>query len=306
MRVASFFAGIGGFDLGFQRAGMEPSFHCEIDPHCQAVLKRHWPKVPLHADITTLKAEDIPETDLWAAGWPCQDLSNANTQRAGIRGSRSGLFFKFAELARARTPKWIVLENVSGLLSSDQGTAFESVVDELEEIGYLGIWFTCNLRSAGLPHSRERVFLIGSYQSDDSYEFYSDGGKLLGDHSPRAPERSGRKDGSSVPESAIPDAPLLVQRRGGFGYTSAKSYSPTLRAQTGGHQGGHTDRPILCGEKLDLGRMRESDGISRGLDGRRGRFIGNAVAPPLAEFIGKRILEIEASRSSQERKRSTA
>jgi DNA (cytosine-5)-methyltransferase 1 len=100
MRVASFFAGIGGFDLGFQNAGMQPAFHCEIDPYCQAILKRHWPEVPLHGDIETLEAEAIPETDLWAAGWPCQDLSHANTRRAGIQGARSGLFFRFAELAR--------------------------------------------------------------------------------------------------------------------------------------------------------------------------------------------------------------
>jgi hypothetical protein len=88
-------------------------------------------------------------------------------------------------------------------------------------------------------------------------------------------------------------APLLVQRRGGFGYTKATSYSPTIRAQTGGHQGGHSDRPILCGQKLDLDRVREIDGLSRRLDGRRGRLIGNAVAPPIAEFIGRTILKIE-------------
>ena len=61
MRIASFFAGIGGFDLGFDHAGIIPVFHCEIDPYCQRILKRHWPEVPLHDDITTLKAKDIPE-----------------------------------------------------------------------------------------------------------------------------------------------------------------------------------------------------------------------------------------------------
>ena len=116
MAFASFFAGIGGFDLGFQQAGMKPSFHCEIDPYCQKILKRHWPEVPLHGDITTLKSENIPQADLWSAGWPCQDLSNANTERAGLNGHRSGLFFPFAELARQHKPKWIVLENVKGLL----------------------------------------------------------------------------------------------------------------------------------------------------------------------------------------------
>jgi DNA (cytosine-5)-methyltransferase 1 len=294
MRFASFFAGIGGFDLGFQQSGMLPAFHCEIDTHCQRILKRHWPEVPLHGDITTLKSKDIPKADLWSAGWPCQDLSAANTEREGINGHRSGLFFPFVELARKHKPKWIVLENVKGLLSADAGTAFESVIDQLEEIGYLGIWFSCNLRDTGLPHNRERVFIVASYKSDDAYKFYSNGGELLRDHSSGETSGTRRKTRPNLPKEFISDDPLLVQRRGGFGYTKAQSYSPTIRAQTGGHQGGHTDRPILCGQKLDVERMRETDGLPRGMDGRRGRFIGNAVAPTLARFIGTRILEIEA------------
>jgi DNA (cytosine-5)-methyltransferase 1 len=291
MRFASFFAGIGGFDLGFQRAGMEPAFHCEIDPFCQTILKRHWPEVPLHGDITTLKATQIPQAEVWAGGWPCQDVSHANAQREGIRGKRSGLFFKFAELARSVRPAWVVLENVSGLLTSDGGDAFESVIGELEEIGYLGVWFTCNTLSAGLPHNRERVFIVGSYRSELSHQFYSDGGKLLRDDAPR--KARGPEPRPNFRGEFIADAPLLVQRRGGFGYTKATRYSPTIRAQTGKHQGGHTDRPILCGQKLDLDRVRETDGIPGRLDGKRGRLIGNAVAPPIAEFIGRRILAIE-------------
>lgn len=297
MRFASFFAGIGGFDLGFQRAGMKPVFHCEIDPYCQKILKRHWPEVPLHDDILTLKTPKIPQAELWAGGFPCQDVSHANTQRKGITGERSGLFFRLAELAREATPKWLVLENVAGLLSSDRGEAFESVINELEAIGYVGIWFTCNTLSAGLPHNRERVFIIGSYRSELAYEFYSDGGKLLRDNSPREESRKGRKARPDISEEFISNTPLLVQRRGGFGFTKAKDYSPTIRAQTGRHQGGHTDRPILCGQKFDVDRVRETDGVPRGMDGRRGRLIGNAVAPPIAEFIGRTILRIEAENS---------
>jgi DNA (cytosine-5)-methyltransferase 1 len=300
MRFASFFAGIGGFDLGFQRAGMEPAFHCEIDPFCQRILTRHWPEVPLHGDITTLKAEKIPKAELWAGGWPCQDVSHANAQRKGIHGSRSGLFFSFTELARQVRPPWIVLENVAGLLSSDGGSAFESVINELEEIGYLGIWFTCNTLSAGLPHNRERIFIVGSYKSPVSHQFYSDCGELLRDNSPR--EASWTETGPGVRGEFIADAPLVVQRRGGFGYTKATRYCPTIRAQTGKHQGGHSDRPILCGQKLDLDRVRETDGVPGRLDGRRGRLIGNAVAPPIAEFIGRRILAIQHSEMRMERK----
>jgi DNA (cytosine-5)-methyltransferase 1 len=304
MKFASFFAGIGGFDLGFQQAGMTPVFHCEIDPYCQKILRRHWPEVPLHDDITTLEAGDIPQADVWAAGWPCQDLSHANSQRKGLSGARSGLFFRFANLIREATPRWIVLENVAGLLSADGGEALETVLDELEEIGYMGTWFSCNTLSAGLPHNRERVFFIGSYQSESAYKFYLDGSELLRSDPPRA---TGGARGETRPhfqEEFVSNAPLLVQRRGGFGYTKARSYSPTIRAQTGKHQGGHTDRPILCGQKFDVERMRETDGVPRGLDGRRGRFIGNAVSPPIARFIGQMVMAIEAGEITLEEAQS--
>jgi DNA (cytosine-5)-methyltransferase 1 len=291
LKFASFFAGIGGFDLGFERAGFKPVMQCEIDPYCQAVLRRHWPKVQLHDDIQTLNASTIPEADIWTAGWPCQDLSNANTNRQGLKGKRSGLFFDFSELAGTCRPTWLVLENVAGLLSAEQGTALETVADELEEIGYLGGWFSFNTLDAGLPQNRERVFIVASYQSDRAYQFFTHGGSVFGDTEKRRESRKSSR--STFSKSFIGDTPLLVQRRGGFGYTMAKGISPTLRAQTGKHQGGHTDRPVLCGQKLDVERVRESDGVPRGLDGRRGRFIGNSVSPVIAEWIALRIAAVE-------------
>lgn len=277
--------------MGFEKAGFDPVFQCEIDPYCQAVLKRHWPKVPLHGDIQTLDQATIPQADIWTAGWPCQDLSTANTNRQGLQGKRSGLFFDFSKLAGACRPKWLVLENVAGLLSAEQGTALETVVDELEAIGYLGGWFSFNTIDAGLPQNRERVFIVASYQSDCAYHFFSHGSSVFGNHSEGG--SSEKKVRPRVSKGFIGNTPLLVQRRGGFGYTMAKSISPTLRAQTGKHQGGHTDRPILCGQKLNLERVRGTDGIPRGLDGRRGRFIGNAVSPVISEWIANRIGYVE-------------
>ena len=291
LKFASFFAGIGGFDLGFERAGLDAVFQCEIDPYCQTILKRHWPKVPLHGDIQSLESTAIPSADIWTAGWPCQDLSNANTNRQGLKGKRSGLFFDFSELAGACRPPWLVLENVSGLLSAEHGTALETVVDELEALGYLGGWFSFNTLDAGLPQNRERVFIVASDRSDRAYQFFAHGSSVFGDHS--AGRTRGQETGSDFSESFIGNTPLLVQRRGGFGYTMAKSISPTLRAQTGKHQGGHTDRPVLCGQKLDVGRVRGTDGLPKRLDGRRGRFIGNSVSPVIAEWIAQRILLVE-------------
>jgi DNA (cytosine-5)-methyltransferase 1 len=291
MRVASFFAGIGGFDLGFERAGMRVVFHCEIDPFCQQILKRHWPKVPLHDNITTLLPTAIPASELWCAGWPCQDLSYGNTERKGLAGERSGLFFTFMDLVKEVRPTWLVMENVPGLLSAEQGTALEAIIDTLEENGYLGGWISCNALHTGLPHYRDRVFFIASFRSQRVYHFFTDSRELSGDTASREPRPT--KTRPNLRQSAFPNPPLVVQRRGGFGYTLAKSICPTLRAQTGGHQGGHSDRPILCGEKLDLDRVGEADGVSPRMDGRRGRLLGNAVVPNITEWIGKRILEIE-------------
>jgi DNA (cytosine-5)-methyltransferase 1 len=291
MRVASFFAGIGGFDLGLERAGMNVVFQCEIDVYAQKILRRHWPDVPLHDDITTLEAATIPPADLWSAGWPCQDLSLANTERTGLAGKRSGLFFSFIDLLAQCRPKWVVLENVPGLLSAEQGTAFETVIDNLEAHGYLGGWFSCNVADAGLPHNRDRVFIVASYRTDCAYKVFTDGGELSGDFEARSKQRANARPGFR--EGVERNDPLVVQRRGGFGYTGATGICPTIRAQTGGHQGGHSDRPILCGEKLDVGRMREIDGLPARLDGRRGRLIGNSVSPLIVEWVGKRIVAAE-------------
>jgi len=291
LRVASFFAGIGGFDLGFERAGMKVVFQCEIDPFCQQILKRHWPQVPIYEDITTLVPTTIPAADLWCAGWPCQDLSNANTERKGLTGQRSGLFYKFMELVAEVHPTWLVLENVPGLLCAEQGTALEAVIDTLEAHGYLGGWLSCNAVHTGIPHNRDRIFFIASFRSNRAYRIFTDSSELSGDSSSGKSSRT--QTGSSVCEGAIADPPLVVQRRGGFGYTLAKSICPTLRAQTGGHQGGHSDRPILCGEKLELDRVGKVNGVSSRMDGRRGRLLGNAVIPGIAEWIGRKIVEVE-------------
>lgn len=292
MKLASFFSGIGGFDLGFERAGYQVVLQCEIDPHCQQVLKRHWPDVPLYDDICTLDPREIPDADVWSAGWPCQDISHANVQRAGLRGERSGLFFAFMDLVKAVKPKWLILENVPGLLSADGGSAFESVIDKMEEVGYLGGWTTSNTLHFGLPQDRERIIIVGSLGTQGAYQVLAHGSGLYGDHSAREKERPG----SPRPTESGPGGhdPVVVQRRGGFGYTKGSHICPTLRAQAGSHQGGHSDRPILCGEKLDLERMGTVDGVPGRLDGRRGRLIGNAVSVPLAQWYASAIAMVES------------
>src|SRR5687768_13688062 len=167
LKVASFFAGIGGFDYGFQKAGLQIVFQCEKDSFCQKVLSKHWPEVARHADIEDLSPEDIPSADIWCGGFPCQDLSLANQgKRAGLGGARSGLFNRFVELASHFPPDWIVLENVPGLLNMHDGLDFAHVIRSLDGLGYFVAWRVLDSQFFGTPQRRRRVFIVASYQND--------------------------------------------------------------------------------------------------------------------------------------------
>lgn len=161
VNVASFFAGIGGFDLGFERAGFEVNFQCEIQPFCASVLNFRWPKIAFAKDIATLAPDDIPSADVWCGGFPCQDLSVArgSNGRHGLSGARSGLFFKLAALAATKKPKVILIENVHGLLNSNDGKDFAELLFTLGNMGYAVSWRLLNSRYFGVPQSRPRVYI---------------------------------------------------------------------------------------------------------------------------------------------------
>ena len=157
MKFISFFAGIGGIDLGLERAGHECVGQCEIDPYALKVLEKHWPDVPRFGDITKVKADELPEADLWAGGFPCQDISNAGKQ-AGIRGSRSGLFFTWMRLVRKIRPRFLLMENVGALLTHGMG----DVLGELAESWYDAEWNCIPAKTVGAPHLRDRVFIVAN------------------------------------------------------------------------------------------------------------------------------------------------
>lgn len=163
--MASFFSGIGGFDLGFQLAEFDISFQCEIDPFCRSILERHWPHVPKFKDIKQVQPADVPTSDVWAGGFPCQDVSVARMgPRAGLKGKRSGLFHEFARLLDECRPRVFVIENVPGLLSSHGGRDFELVIRTLAGLGYGVGWRMLNSRYFGVPQSRQRIYIVGCYR----------------------------------------------------------------------------------------------------------------------------------------------
>jgi DNA-cytosine methyltransferase len=166
----SLFAGVGGFDLGFEAAGYECRFQVEWDTHCQQTLAHHWPDIPRWGDVSEVNGADLPPVDVITYGFPCQDLSVAG-KRAGLDGNRSGLFFEavriiteMREATNGRYPTWAVAENVAGLLNADNGHAMGRCVDELAEAGSLVIeWCLVDAQWFGVPQRRRRVFLASCF-----------------------------------------------------------------------------------------------------------------------------------------------
>ena len=162
MKFGSLFSGVGGMDLGMERAGWECAWQVEKEPYRRAVLKTHWPEVPKYEDVKTVGAGSLSTVDLVAAGVPCQDVSIAGKRR-GLAGARTGLFFEFARILTELRPSWFLFENVPGLLSSHKGRDFAIVLQVLMgECGYGVAWRCLNSRHFGVAQNRSRVFLVGS------------------------------------------------------------------------------------------------------------------------------------------------
>ena len=201
MKHASFFSGVGGLDLGFERAGIETVSVSEIDPYACTVLAERFPDAPNLGSITEVEANDIPEADIWSGGFPCQDLSVAG-KRAGFAGKRSSLAFTFLDLVEQRRPRWLVLENVPGLFSSNNGADFGRLLNEMEQLGYGVSWRTLDARYFGVAQRRRRVFIVASLESDRAAEVLLECEGCERHPSPRWTQRQGvaggAPDGSGV------------------------------------------------------------------------------------------------------------
>ncbi len=158
MKFGSLFSGISGFDLGFEQAGLECAWQCEIDKAARSVLATHWPGVPCYEDIRDVGRRNTPAVDLICGGFPCQDLSVAG-KRAGLAGERSGLWFEFERVIRELLPMWVVIENVPGLLSSNGGIDIQMIIDTLTQIGYTVDVDIKDAQEFGVAQRRRRVFL---------------------------------------------------------------------------------------------------------------------------------------------------
>jgi DNA (cytosine-5)-methyltransferase 1 len=155
LTFGSLFAGIGGVDLGLERAGMVCKWQVEIDPFCRKVLAKHWPDVRRYEDVRECGRHNLETVDLIAGGFPCQDISHAGIKR-GIKAERSGLWKEFKRIIGELRPKYVIVENVAALLVR----GMETVCGDLAECGYDAEWENLPAGAFGAEHIRERIFIV--------------------------------------------------------------------------------------------------------------------------------------------------
>jgi len=171
LTVGSLFSGIGGLDLGLERAGMQVKWQVEIDDYCQRVLAKHWPDVKRYGNVQEC-GDNLEQVDLICGGFPCQPVSCAG-QRKGDADDR-WLWPEFRRIVRILRPRWVLAENVPGLLSIDAGRLFGDVLRDLAESGYDAEWDCIPAATVGAPHIRYRVFILARWVGD-SAECHSGG-----------------------------------------------------------------------------------------------------------------------------------
>jgi DNA (cytosine-5)-methyltransferase 1 len=263
MRVGSLFSGIGGLDLGFEWAGFEPAWFCEIEPYPCEVLKRHWPGIPIINDVRDVTRESVSPVDVLIGGFPCQDISYAG-KGAGIdydlstgEGTRSGLWWEYWRVIRELRPRYVVAENVAALL----GRGLDVVLGSLAEIGYDAEWTIVSAASVSAPHIRERVFIVA----------YPCGIGL----SRAIPINGGTQGGQTVPTVRGEDRNINTVAQANAPRGVAFEWSEdSLRVVLAGHD-----------DLVEMGRAVH--GVSGELDAyeHRMKTLGNAVVPRVAYLV---------------------
>jgi len=267
MRVLDLFSGIGGFSLGLERTGgFRTVAFCESDPHCQKVLKKHWPRVPIYNDIRHLDASVLASdgitADVITGGFPCQDISYAGKGK-GLNGTRSGLWHEMLRIIRDVRPTWAIVENVSALRS--RGLA--RILQDLCKVGYCVEWHCIPASSIGAPHQRDRIW-ITAYGNPDSH---SQSAISLNDEAPIMPGTI-----------ANPDSQRGCMRHPEWQHAEDAGQPPIS-------EGYHT-RTMVCWD-TESSIRRVAHGVPRRVD--RLRQLGNSVVPQIPQLIGEAIIRYE-------------
>lgn len=286
MRVAGLFAGIGGIELGLEQAGLTTSLLCEVDPRARAVLEHRFPGVPIEPDVSAINRLP-PDIDLLTAGFPCQDLSQAG-KTSGIFGERSGLIRSVLRLISVAMPPWVLIENVPFLLRLDGGRGIAYVIRNLELLGYHWAYRTVDTRAFGLPHRRERVFLLASRTGDPASCLFAQD-KPVTDKTADTPVAHGFywTEGTRGLGWAV-DAVPTIKGGSGVGIPSPPAiWFPDGRFATPDIR----DAERLQGFPANWTRPAEK----AGRPSYRWTLVGNAVSVPVARWIGRGLLRRPAA-----------
>jgi DNA (cytosine-5)-methyltransferase 1 len=295
LNVLSLFSGIGGIDLGLERAGMKIVAHSEIDPYACRVLRQHWPNVHNIGDITKVEwtnplravlpvSEYIGQVDLVAGGFPCQDVSAAG-QRAGLKeGTRSGLWSEFARCIREIRPRYVLVENVVGLRSK----GMEQVLSDLAACGFNAWWDTLPAAAFGAPQLRERVCIIGTRA--DAPPFDMSVGPIEWAATTNTAQQSEREPTDEAITVAVGGTPwdeLGLGRELASDADRAGRQGRRPEHELRGHQEeAPPSRDSWWSTEPDVGRV--AHGVPARMD--RLRCLGNAVVPQWAQYVGEQIM----------------
>jgi DNA (cytosine-5)-methyltransferase 1 len=249
--MGSLFAGIGGFDLGFERAGFKTVWQVEIDPYCQKVLAKNFPEAERFGDVRECGSHNLKPVDVICGGFPCQDISNAG-KRAGIEGERSGLWGEYARIISELRPKFVLVENVAALLGRGMGR----VLGDLAEIGYDGEWEIISAADVGAPHLRERVWIMAYPKHSERRQDASSRRRVAWQNPlPQGQEGSGRFESCSE-ELAYPPS----ERCGEEG--ELRCNESAQRSAGRGEEVADTDNPRLEGWDGDELRQRAREWLA--------------------------------------------
>jgi DNA (cytosine-5)-methyltransferase 1 len=304
LTVGSLFSGIGGIDLGLERAGMTVKWHSEIDPYACRVLKKHWPDVPNLGNIKEIDWATVELVDVIAGGYPCQPFSTAG-KRQGDKDERH-LWPYFLRAISELRPRFALLENVRGHLSM----GFDRVLGDLAEIGYDAEWQIVSAASVGAPHRRDRIICVAypseQYSNGKShYARNSVGSETLpqsgnsgwaanvanpNDTGSRTPERDMGKRGAKITQDWQGHSGTQ-HGISGCSTDLADTTSKGLQRSVGKVFKGDRVRSAYGGwqwweTEPDVGRV--AHGIPSRVDRLRG--LGNAVVPQVAEYVGRMIM----------------
>jgi len=289
LKVLDLFSGIGGFSLGLERTGgFETVAFCEIEKFPQQVLAKHWPNIPIYEDVRNVTRERLDADgifpDVITGGFPCQDISVAGKQAGIGEGTRSGLWSECARILGEFRPRYAIFENVTALLSGNDGKWFERVLWDISQVGYDAEWHCIPASELGAHHHRDRVWIICYPNSDGHNELCVEenaGGNISGP-TEKIIESSGTGSAADVAYARGIDAQTYDKRPCVLQETISKREADRLA------RGG---LPIgrFWAVEPELGR------VAHGIPNRSHRLkgLGNAVVPQIPELIGRAILEAE-------------